>query len=128
MNAQQEFFMAVKAKLESLGYDVYDNMLPPEGTPYPFIYLAETTEMQFNAKMQHAGYIRLVVQVWGRATQRGTISDIGDKVREAVRSLTETDNYGYNLQEYEQRILNDNTTKTPLMQCYNSLRVFFSRR
>ena len=128
MTAQQEYFMAVKAKLQGLGYDVYDSALPPVGTPYPFIYLVETTDTLINAKMQEAGYIRLIFQVWGKATQRGTISDISGKAREAIRTLSRTDHYGYNLNEYEQRILNDNTTKQPLMQSYNSLRVFYSRR
>ena len=128
MTAQQELFMAVKARLQDLGYEVYDNMLPPEGTPYPFIYLAETTQTQYNAKAQDAGYVRLVVQVWGKATMRGTISEISGDVVETVRTLDHTDNDGYALREREQRIINDNTTKTPLMQGYNSLEVFYSRR
>ena len=128
MNAQQELFMAVKAKLQSLGYSVYDNMLPPDGTPYPFIYLAETRQTQYNAKRQDAGYITFVIQVWGKSTMRGTISEICGNVIEAVRTLGQTANYGYTLQEREQRIIHDNTTKTPLMQGYNSLTVFYSMR
>lgn len=128
MNAQQEFFMAVKAKLQALGYDVYDNMLPPEGTPYPFIYLAETRQTQFDAKAQDAGNIVLILQVWGKATMRGTISKICQEAVEAVRTLDATNNYGYILREREQRIIPDNTTKTPLMQGYNLLTVFYSRR
>lgn len=128
MTAQQELFMAVKAKLQGLGYDVYDNMLPPDGTPYPFIYLSETRQTQYNAKAQDAGYVRLIIQVWGRATMRGTISDISADIVETVRTLNQTEHYGYTLREREQNFIHDNTTKTPLMQCYNSLEVFYSRR
>ena len=127
ISAQQELFMAVKFALQQLGYDVYDNMLPPDGTPYPFVYMAETTQNQFNAKAQDAGYVRLTIQVWGKPTMRGTISAMAEKIRNVVRTI-ETSHYGYTLQEYEQRIINDNTTRTPLMQSYNSLMVFFSRR
>lgn len=127
ISAQQELFMAVKFALQELGYDVYDNMLPPDGTPYPFVYMAETTQNQFNAKAQDAGYVRLIIQVWGKPTMRGTLSEMAEKIRNVVRTI-ETNHYGYTLQEYEQRILHDNTTRTPLMQSYNSLMVFFSRR
>lgn len=127
ISAQQELFMAVKFALQELGYDVYDNMLPPDGTPYPFVYMAETTQNQFNAKAQDAGYVRLIIQVWGKPTMRGTISAMAENIRNVVRTI-ETNHYGYTLQEYEQRIINDNTTRTPLMQSYNSLMVFFSRR
>lgn len=130
MDAQQEFFTALKLALEAQGYDVYDNQLPPENTPYPFIYLANTNVTGYGAKAQYAGYITQLVQVWGTADMRGTISSISLAVHETVRKLRHTDHYAFNLipSDSEQRILNDNTTKTPLMQSYNSLRVFFSRR
>ena len=130
MDAQQEYFTALKLALIEQGYDVYDNHLPPDNTPYPFIYLADSTQTGMGAKAEFAGYIRQIVQVWGTADQRGTISSIGMAVRETARKLRQTEHYAFNLipSETEQRMLNDNTTKTPLMQSYNSLRVFFSRR
>lgn len=129
-DAQQEYFMALKQALIEQGYDVYDNQLPPNNTPYPFIYLAGTNVTGYGAKAQYAGYLTQIVQVWGTADMRGTISDIALAIHETARTLAETAHYAFNLipSETEQRILNDNTTKTPLMQSYNSLRVFFSRR
>ena len=41
MDPQQELFSELLVKIKELGYDVYDGFLPPEGTPYPFIYLAD---------------------------------------------------------------------------------------
>ena len=39
LDPQQELFSNIKKEIESLGYDVYDGFLPPENTPYPFVYL-----------------------------------------------------------------------------------------
>ena len=130
MSAQQEFFMALKQALITKGYSVYDNGLPPESTPYPFVYLAGSTVDSYGlAKAQEAGYITQIVQVWGRAEMRGTISNICQAVLETARTLTESTNYAFALQsDSQQQILNDNTTKTPLMQGYSSIRVFFSRK
>ena len=44
MDPQQELFsyllVALKEKYPDIG--IYDSFLPPEGTPYPFIYLADS--------------------------------------------------------------------------------------
>ena len=48
MDPQQELFsavlMALKEKYEDTGVGVYDTDLPPEDTPYPFVYLADCCE------------------------------------------------------------------------------------
>ena len=43
MDPQQELFSALLLELKKQYPDgVYDTFLPPEGTPYPFIYLADS--------------------------------------------------------------------------------------
>ena len=48
MDPQQELFsavlMALKEKYKDTGVGVYDTILPPKDTPYPFIYLADCSE------------------------------------------------------------------------------------
>lgn len=129
MSAQQEFFTEMKTALIAKGYAVYDNTLPPDGTPYPFVYLAGSTVDGFGAKAQEAGIITQIIQVWGRSDMRGTLSRICEAVMLTARTLKESDNYAFAFQDDSQtQILNDNTTKTPLMQGYNSIRVFYSRK
>lgn len=130
MDAQQSFFTALKLSLEASGFDVYDSELPPDGTPYPFIYLAGSTQGFYPAKGQEAGTITQIVQVWGRAEERGSISALARAVIEQANQVTSTDDYSYILQlnETETQILEDNTTTTPLMQAYISMSVFYSRR
>lgn len=130
MTAQQEYFMALKQALIDRGYDVYDSMLPSPNTPYPFIYLAGSWQNPSDIKRGNLGRITQIVQVWGTAKMRGTISDLCGEVLNIANAIEQTDHYAYKvrLNETEQQILNDSTTNTPLMQGYTSLRVGYSRR
>ena len=42
MDPQQELFIALKKAIEAKGYDVYDSGLPPDNTPYPFVYIGNS--------------------------------------------------------------------------------------
>lgn len=130
MDAQQEFFTALKLALQLAGLDVYDTTLPGEGTPYPFVYLSGTTQSYYSAKGQEAGYITQIIQVWGRAEQRGSISALARTIIKTAINIEHTDNYAFivRLSDTETQIIDDNTTQIPLMQAYLSLSVFFSRR
>ena len=130
MTAQQEFFMALKEALIQKKYDVYDSMLPPDTTPYPFIYLAGSWHNPTDIKRGDLGMITQIVQVWGTPQMRGTISAMCADVLATAKAIETTTNYAYKvrLNETEQQILKDNTTTTPLMQGYTSLRVAYSRR
>lgn len=130
MKEQQEYFMALRSALKEKGYKVFDGALPPEKTPYPFIYLAGSWHNPTDIKKGDIGMITQVVQVWGTYKMRGTISAICEDVLNTAKSIRQTDTYAYQvrLNETEQQILNDDTTSTPLMQGYTSLRVSYSRR
>lgn len=130
MTEQQEFFMALRSALKEKGYDVYDSVLPPDNTPYPFIYLAGSWHNPTDIKHGLVGNITQIVQVWGTAKMRGTISEICGVILDTARAIKETEHYAYQvrLNDTEQQILNDDTTNTPLMQGYTSLRVAYSRR
>jgi len=130
MKAQQEYFMALKAELIKKGYSIYDGALPPENTPYPFIYLAGSWSNPLDLKRGNIGKITQVVQVWGTYKMRGTISTMCEDVLNTARTIEQTDHFAYmvRLNETEQQILEDNTTGTPLMQGFTSLRVAYSRR
>ena len=130
MTEQQEYFMALRTALKEKGYKVFDGALPPENTPYPFIYLAGSWHNPTDIKRGTLGMITQVVQVWGTYKMRGTISAICEDVLDTAMSIETTDHYAYKvrLNETEQQLLNDDTTNTPLMQGYTSLRVAYSRR
>lgn len=45
MDPQQELFAELLQKIKEWGYDVYDGALPPKDTPYPFVYLADSQQI-----------------------------------------------------------------------------------
>ena len=68
MDPQQELFsavlMALKEKYKDTGVGVYDTILPPKDTPYPFIYLADCSESDQATKNEIIGETNLTLKVW----------------------------------------------------------------
>ena len=56
---QQEIFTAIKLDLERKGYKVFDGMLPPDKTPYPFIYLGDMQQIDDENKSAVFGNVFL---------------------------------------------------------------------
>lgn len=79
MNPGQELFGALLAALRK-AYPgmVYDSFLPPEETPYPFIYLNGTYEIEdFRMKGVYFGQTAISIDVWHNdPTQRGTVDSL----------------------------------------------------
>ena len=116
MDAQQELFTALKLALEALGYDVYDDELPPEGTPYPFIYLGEFQQTDIEHKNAITGTVYPTIDVWhNNREERGTVSKMLLDIKTICRNLGHTTNFAWLVRNVSSRILADNTTNTPLM-------------
>ena len=52
MDPQQEIFTELLLRIKALGYDVFDGELPPENTPYPFVYLGDMQQTDRNTKTE----------------------------------------------------------------------------
>jgi hypothetical protein len=116
MDAQQELFTALKLGIEAKGYTVYDGVLPPDGTPYPFVYLGEFRQTDKEHKNAVTGTVVPMIHVWHNNTrQRGTVSKILFDIKTVCRQITHTSNYAWLIRNVNGRILADNTTKTPLL-------------
>ena len=116
MDPQQEIFTELLLKLKDLGYDVYDTFLPPKGTPYPFIYLADSQQTDTQTKSAMMGNVYQTIHVWhNNPKQRGTVSKMLLEIKEICYKLERTENYAWMIQSVNQRILPDNTTNTPLL-------------
>lgn len=116
IDPQQELFIAIKLALEALGYDVYDGFLPPEDTPYPFIYLGDFQQIDDANKSAVFGDVYPTIHVWSNTpNQRGTVSKMLLDIKTVCRKIEHTTNFAWSLRDVNQRILADNTTKTPLL-------------
>ena len=116
MDPQQELFTELLIQLRKLGYDVYDTFLPPEDTPYPFIYLADSQQTDDPNKTAVFGNVNQTIHVWhNNPKQRGTVSGILLDIRKVCYKLSHTDGFNWMVLNVSQRILPDTTTKFPLL-------------
>lgn len=116
MDPQQELFSELLLKMKELGYDVYDTFLPPKGTPYPFIYLADSQQTDTPNKAAVFGNVSQTIHIWhNNPRQRGTVSKMLLDIKKICYKLEHTENFAWMVRDVNQRILSDNTTKTPLL-------------
>ena len=115
MDAQQELFTALRQAIELQGYDVYDGMLPPEGTSYPFVYLGDASQIDTETKTAPIGEITQTIHVWHNTPKkRGTVSEMMIAIKKICRIIDKTTSHAWTVNSINSRIITDNTTKTPL--------------
>lgn len=116
VDPQQELFTALKLRLEAKGYAVYEGFLPPENTPYPFIYLGDMQQIDTPTKSAVIGTINPTIHVWhNNPKQRGTVSYMMADIKATCRGIDETENYSWLWGSMTSRIIPDDTTKEPLL-------------
>ncbi len=116
MDPQQELFTELLLSIKALGYSVYDGELPPEGTAYPFVYLADSQQVDDANKSAVFGNAYQTIHVWSNTPKnRGTVSAMLLSIKRMCRKLDHTANFSWDLRNANQRILTDNTTTTPLL-------------
>ena len=127
IDPQQELFTAVKVLCEANGFDVYDTFLPPEDTPYPFVYLGEFRLQDEANKSAVFGYVYPTIYVWSnKPKERGAVSQMLLEIKSILRNLERTPNFKWDLRNITQRIIPDTTTKTPLLQGVIEAELYFS--
>lgn len=116
MDSQQEIFTRLLLDLEKKGYDVYDGALPPEDTPYPFIYLADSQLIDEENKTAVFGSVTQRIHVWhSDFKKRGTVSRMLLDIKTVCRKINRTNNFAWSVRGINQQILSDTTTKRPLL-------------
>lgn len=116
MDPQQELFSELLVQLRETEYDVYDSMLPSEGTQYPFLYLADNHQTDTTTKSAVIGRVYQTIHVWhNNPRQRGAVSGMLLAAKQVCRKLKHTENFSWALRNADQQIRPDNTTKQPLL-------------
>lgn len=124
---QQELFSKLKIDIEALKYAVYDGFLPPEGTPYPFVYLGDNQQTDTSCKNAIYGRVHQVIHIWhNNPKRRGTVSDMLSNIKTACRKIEHTSNFSWDARGITSRIFPDNTTKTPLLHGVVEVDFYFS--
>ena len=116
MDPQQKLFTELLLQLKKTEYDVHDTFLPPEDTPYPFIYLADNQQSDRQTKGAVIGSVYQTIHVWhNNPRQRGTVSRMLLDIKKICYGLEYAAGTGWMVANVTQRILPDNTTKTALL-------------
>ena len=116
MDPQQELFSALLLQLKAKGYDVYDTFLPPKGTSYPFIYLADNQQTDDPNKTAVFGNVYQTIHIWhNNPRQRGAVSTMLLDIKKICYEMEHTRDFSWMVRNMSQRIIPDNTTKTPLL-------------
>ena len=101
--------------------------MPPEGTAYPFVYLADNQQIDDIYKNAVIGSVFQTVHVWhSNPKQRGTVSGILLDIKKICHGIEHTKSFGWDLRNVEQRIISDNTTKQSLLHGVLNLEFKFS--
>ena len=120
MDPQQELFSYFLVELKKIYRDmVFDGYMPPENTPYPFIYIADSQQTDdLGNKTAIFNDVYQTIHIWSDTPKkRGTVSKMAYTIKQLARSLEYTSNYKWDVRNADQRILTDTTTSTPLMHC-----------
>ena len=124
---QQELFTRIILDLKAKGYAVYDSVLPPKDTPYPFIYLGDFRQSDTALKGAVIGNVYPTIHVWHNSPKkRGTASQMMLDIKTICRQIQKTENFSWLLNSVNQRIITDTTTKQPLLHGILELGFLFS--
>lgn len=117
MDPQQELFTELLVQLKQAFPDrVYDGFLPPENTPYPFVYLSESQLTDTEMKGAVTGTVYQVIEIWHSSPEkRGTVSEMLLQVKQICRKTEHTENFAWLIRNIDQRILPDTSTGKPLL-------------
>jgi hypothetical protein len=127
IDPQQELFTAVRLGLMASGAGIYDTFLPPENTPYPFYYLGDNQQTDTQYKNATAGNVLQTIHIWHNdPKQRGTVSSMLLYAKAVCRNISKTAHYSWTVRNITQRIIPDNTTKTPLIHGVLEVEFYFS--
>lgn len=127
IDPQQELFTALLLQLKALGYAVYDGALPPDGTPYPFVYIGDSQQIDDANKSAVFGSVHQTIHVWhSNPKQRGTVSAMMLAIKTTCRKIGKTANFSWACRNINQRIIPDSTTKQPLLHGIIEAEFYFS--
>lgn len=95
--------------------NVFD-YLPPEGTPYPFVFVGEQLSNDQRNKSAIFGTVNQTVHVYHNDyKKRGTTTSMVDSIKTEVRKLKATPHFHLDVPNINDQVLPDNTTATPLL-------------
>lgn len=122
----QELYDEVFKICQGLGYNVF-TYLPPDKTPYPFVYIGESQELPSATKSILVGTIQLSIHIYGLHSKRKQISDMKGTIMQQLRKFRQSRNFNWKIlnNNTQPQMLQDTTTNTALWHCVIPLEMQF---
>lgn len=122
----QELYDEVYKICQALEYNVF-NYLPPDNTPYPFVYVGESQELPQATKSVLVGTVQLNIHIYGLHTKRKQVSDMKGAILWELRKLRQSKNFNWKISnnQTQPQMLQDTTTNTALWHCVIPLEMRF---
>lgn len=122
----QELYDEVYKICQTLEYNVF-NYLPPDKTPYPFVYIGESQELPQATKSVLVGTVQLNIHIYGLHTERKQVSDMKGAILWELRKLRQSKNFNWKISnnQTQPQMLQDTTTNTALWHCVIPLEMRF---
>jgi len=122
----QQIYDACFKTCAELGYDVYD-YLPDDATKYPFVFMAETNQVDDPTKTQINGYVYQTIHVYGLKNSRVEVTNMANAILAAFRKLkaVETMHIALENNYTNIRTILDTSTKTQLWHSVIDVRFRF---
>lgn len=122
----QELYDEVFKICQGLGYNVF-TYLPPDKTPYPFVYIGESQELPTATKSILFGTIQLSIHIYGLHTKRKQVSDMKGAIMHELRTFRQSENFNWKIlnNSTQPQMLQDTTTNTALWHCVIPLEMRF---
>ena len=106
--------------------DTYD-YVPDASTKYQFIYVGEA----FNAdtsNIELIGTVRQTIHLYGTRTQRNALDTMAMRIHDDAVKVRQAFNYKARMTAYNDRVVNDNSTATPLLHYILELEFQYTKR
>jgi len=122
----QELYDEVYKICQALEYNVF-TYLPPDKTPYPFVYIGESQELPQATKSVLVGTVQLNIHIYGLHTKRKQVSDMKGAILWELRKLRQSKNFNWKISnnQTQPQMLQNTTTNTALWHCVIPLEMRF---
>lgn len=106
--------------------DTYD-YVPDANAKYPFIFVGEAFNTD-TSNSELVGTVSQTIHLYGTRTQRNALDTMAMRIHDDATKVREAFNYKARLTAYNDRVVNDNTTATPLLHYVLELEYQYTKR
>lgn len=92
----QELFDYIYSASQEMGFDTYDHLpMQSENAAYPFVNIGDVQQLNIANKTAIGAELHIILNVWGNAESRFTVSQMSEKLAELANRVLITDHFRF---------------------------------